>query len=60
MKNQAKNLIKTNNKTVTKLSILMKKGKTGEQIKDKENNSYANEQTNNNKNYIFKKIELVY
>ena len=38
----------------------MQKGKTGEQIKDKENNSYADEQTNNNKNYIFKKIELVY
>ena len=35
-------------------------GKTRLQIKDKKNNRYASDQTNNNKNYAFEKVELVY
>ena len=38
----------------TKIFNLMQQGKTGEQIKDKNNNEYSDEQTNN-QSYAFQK-----
>ena len=40
--------------TNTKIYNLMQQGKTGEQIKDKNNNEYPDEQTNN-QSYAFQK-----